>query len=269
MSDVVTPPPLSRVLALGAVAGVMSGLFGVGGGTVLVPGLVLLLGLAQHHAHATSLAAIIVTAPAAAVGFALDDAVSWQAAAVLACGAVAGAYVGAALMHRISPGRLRAAFAVLMLLAAARLLWSVDLKAGDVQPAIDPALLAGLLLLGLAAGTLSSVMGVGGGVIMVPAMVLLLGFGQHVAEGTSLLVIVPTAITGAWRHTRNGYTDWRFGLLLGLGGVVGGLLGAQIALALSAQWLQRLFAIFLLLTGIHLLWTTRPRDADDPTPAIT
>lgn len=253
MSDLATSPPLRLVLLLGAVAGVMSGLFGVGGGTVLVPGLVLLLGLAQHHAHATSLAAIILTAPAAAIGFALDDAVSWPAAVVLACGAVAGAYAGAAIMHRLSPTRLRVAFAVLILLAAARLLISVDLKAGDVQPALDPALLGGLLLLGLAAGILSSVMGVGGGVIMVPAMVLLFGFGQHVAEGTSLLVIVPTAITGAWRHTRNGYTAWRLGLLLGLGGVLGGLLGAQIALSLSAQWLQRLFALLLVVTGVRLL----------------
>ena len=253
MSELAPSPPLRRVLLLGAVAGIMSGLFGVGGGTVLVPGLVLLLGVAQHHAHATSLAAIILTAPAAAIGFALDDAVSWPAATVLACGAVAGAYAGAAIMHRLSPTKLRVAFAVLILLAAARLLISVDLKAGDVLPAIDPALLGGLLLLGLAAGVLSSVMGVGGGVIMVPAMVLLFGFGQHVAEGTSLLVILPTAITGAWRHTRNGYTDWRLGLLLGLGGVVGGLLGAQIALSLSAQWLQRLFALLLVVTGIRLL----------------
>ena len=257
MSDLATPFSLRRVLLLGAVAGVMSGLFGVGGGTVLVPGLVLLLGLAQHRAHATSLAAIIVTAPAAVVGFVLDDAVSWEAAAVLACGAVGGAYAGAAIMHRLSPARLRAAFAVLMLIAAVRLLVAVDLKAGDVRPDADVALLAGLLVLGLAAGVLSAVMGVGGGVIMVPAMVLLFGFGQHVAEGTSLLVIVPTAITGAWRHTRNGYTDWRLGLLLGLGGILGGLLGAQIALALSAQWLQRLFALLLVVTGVRLLRRAR------------
>ncbi|HET6398143.1 MAG TPA: sulfite exporter TauE/SafE family protein [Candidatus Thermoplasmatota archaeon] len=242
-----------RVLALGAVAGVMAGLFGVGGGTILVPGLVLLLALSQHRAHATSLAAIIVTAPAAAVGFALDGAVSVLAAACLAGGAVAGAYAGAAVMHRLSPDRLRRAFAVLMLIAAARLLVQVDMTPGDVTPELDAAVLAGLAALGLLAGVLSAVMGVGGGVVMVPVMVLLIGFGQHVAEGTSLLVIVPTALMGAWRHTRNGYTDWRLGLLLGLGGILGGLAGAQIALALSAQWLQRLFAVLLVYTGARLL----------------
>jgi len=244
---------LARILLLGAVAGLMAGLFGVGGGTILVPGLVLLLKMDQHRAHATSLAAIIVTAPAAAIGFALDGAVSVPAALLLALGAVAGAYGGASIMHRMSAAKLRAAFAILILLAAIRMVFAVDLTPGDVVPLMTTRVLAGLFLLGLAAGTLSAIMGVGGGVIMVPVMVLLFGFGQHVAEGTSLLVIVPTAIVGAWRHTRNGYTDWRLGLTLGAGGILGGLLGAQIALALSVQWLQRLFATLMTVTAIHML----------------
>jgi uncharacterized membrane protein YfcA len=245
--------PLPAVLALGLAAGVMSGLFGVGGGVVLVPGLVLLLGLAQHTAHATSLAAIIVTAPAAAAGFVGEGAASWGAAGAIAIGAILGAYGGAALMHRISPARLRQAFAVLMLLAAARLVVSVPAIGGEGAPELSARVLAGLAVLGLAAGALSALMGVGGGVIMVPAMVLLLGFGQHVAEGTSLLVIVPTALVGAARHAKRGYTRWRLGLLVGAGGVLGGLLGAQIALALSAVWLQRLFAVLLAWTGLRLL----------------
>lgn len=245
-----------RILALGLVAGVMAGLFGVGGGTVLVPGMVLLLHMTQHRAHATSLAAIIVTAPAAALGFALDGAVSWEAAGAITAGALVGAVAGAALMHRLSPRGLRAAFAVLMLVAAARLVFQVDLTPGETVPVLTAAVLGGLVVLGLAGGTLSALMGVGGGVIMVPAMVLLFGFGQHVAEGTSLLVIVPTAVMGATRHARRGYTDWRLGALIGAGGILGGLVGAQIALALSATWLQRLFAALLIYTGVRLL---RPR----------
>ena len=92
---------------------------------------------------------------------------------------------------------------------------------------------------------------------MVPAMVLLFGMAQHTAEGTSLLVIIPTAIAGSLRHSRSGYTDWRLGLIVGLGGIAGALLGARLALGLDADLLQRLFAFFLLIVAVRLLWSNR------------
>lgn len=246
-----------RLLSLGVVAGVMSGLFGVGGGIVLVPGLVLVLGMAQHRAHATSLAAILLVAPAAMLGFALEERVAYGAAGLIALGGFAGAYLGAGLMHRMSPRRLTQAFSLLTLVIAVRLLFGGELDPGDATQALDAGRVAGFVLLGLASGTLSALMGVGGGVILVPGMVLLFGFSQHLAEGTSLLVIVPTALMGSWRHARNGYVDWRVGLVCGLGGVAGGLVGAQIALALDAGWLQRLFAVFLVVVGVRLLLRRR------------
>jgi uncharacterized protein len=251
--DVRTP----TALLLGLGAGVMAGLFGVGGGVVLVPGMVLLMRLPQHVAHATSLVAILVTAPAAVVGFALDGSVAYAAGAAVAVGAVAGAFAGAGLMHRLSPTRLRQAFALLLLLVAVRLVFPVAIEPGAAVAADDLPTLAAFAGLGLAAGVLSALMGVGGGVIMVPAFVLLFGLDQHTAEGTSLLVIVPTALMGAWRHARHDYTDWRLGLLIGLGGAVGGLMGAQAALALPAETLQRLFAVFLVVTGLRMLRRSR------------
>jgi uncharacterized protein len=254
MDEVTTP----RSLALGAVAGVLAGLFGVGGGVILVPGMVLLMRLPQHVAHATSLVAILVTAPFAVLGFALDGSVAYAAGGATAFGVVVGAVAGAGLMHRISPTRLRQGFAVLLLLVAVRMLLPVSGEGTALAAADDPVALALYALLGLAAGVLSALMGVGGGVIMVPAFVLLFGLSQHTAEGTSLLVIVPTALMGAYRHARNGYTRWRTGLLIGVGGAAGGLLGAQIALALPAQTLQQLFAGFLVLTGVRMLLRSRP-----------
>jgi uncharacterized protein len=241
-----------RALALGVGAGLLSGLFGVGGGVVLVPGLVL-LGLVQHRAHATSLAAIIVTAAGALQPFAADGAVHWSGGAVVAVGAIAGANLGAAIMHRLSPTRLRQAFAVLVVLVALRMLWPDPLPSAGAAPELGAGLIAGLALLGVAAGTLSAVMGVGGGVILVPALALLFGFGQHLAEGTSLLVIIPTAVMGAIRHASHGYTDWRTGLLVGTAGLGGGQVGARAALALDEGWLTVLFAVFLLLMGVRLL----------------
>ncbi len=244
---------LPRALTLGLAAGVMAGLFGVGGGIVLVPGLVL-LGIGQHRAHATSLAAIIVTAPAALLPFAAEGAVSWPAAAALAAGALAGAVGGADAMKRIPAGRLRLVFGIFMVLVAVRLV--LPGGGGDAAApavALGVGAVVGLGLTGVATGLLSALLGVGGGVVMVPAMVVGFGFSQHVAEGTSLAVIVPTAVVGAWRHSRNGYTLWRVGLTVGGGGIAGGLAGGTLAQQLPADVLQGAFAILLVVAGVRLI----------------
>jgi len=254
--------------ALGLGAGVLSGLFGVGGGIVIVPGLVLLLRVQQHVAHATSLAAILLIAPAALVGFIGEGAVEYVAAALLTAGSVVGAWAGAALLHRLSADRLRQIFAVFLLVLAVRL----ALPAGAAvsgESHLDALAVAGLFALGLLAGALSALLGVGGGIVMVPALVLLFGFGQHLAEGTSLLVIVPTALVGAARHGGRGYTNWRLGLLIGLCGVAGGLVGAQTALAFSPRTLQVLFAVFVAVTGAWMLVAGRGQRAAATSAAPT
>lgn len=255
--------PPAGLLGLGG--GLLSGLFGVGGGIILVPGLVFLLGLRQHHAHATSLAAIPLMALAALAGFALAGEVDYVVAAGLTVGALLGAAAGAGLMHRIAERRLAQCFAVLLGVIALRLLLADAAPAAlsgstDGGLVAEPHSLVGVsiaAILGLAAGGLSALLGVGGGVILVPILVLVFGFGQHAAEGTSLLVIIPTALLGAARHTRRGFTRWRLGMLVGLGGVLGGLAGAQIALALPSAWLQRLFGLLLAIVCVRLIRRTR------------
>ena len=106
---------------LGLGAGVISGLFGVGGGVVMVPGLVLLLGLGPHKAHATSVAAIVVAAAAAMTPFAVAGDIDWAAAPVLLAGGAAGAVMGARLLGKVSAAWLNRGFVVLLLITAARL----------------------------------------------------------------------------------------------------------------------------------------------------
>ncbi|MEE8599760.1 sulfite exporter TauE/SafE family protein [Euzebya tangerina] len=249
------PLSRSRSLLLGVVAGVLAGLFGVGGGVILVPGLVWLARLPQHQAHATSLAAIIVTAPAALAPFAAEGDVAWPAAAALAAGAVLGAVGGAGVMSRIPAGTLRRIFGGFMLLVAARLVASASGTgaAEEAALAVTTGAIVGLAVTGLVTGLLSALMGVGGGIVMVPAMVIGFGFDQHLAQGTSLAVIVPTAVIGAWRHTRRGYTRWSIGLLVGAGGVLGGLAGAGLAQLLPARELQIAFAGLLVVSGVRLI----------------
>jgi uncharacterized membrane protein YfcA len=118
----------------------------------------------------------------------------------------------------------------------------------------------GILAFGLCTGMLSGVLGIGGGTFMVPFMVLALGIGQHAAEATSLLVVLPTSIVATVVLARRDAVDVRRALSLGVMGALGGVAGALIALALPADTLRRLFGVFMLIVSARLLrglWKTR------------
>ncbi len=116
-----------------------------------------------------------------------------------------------------------------------------------------------LVAVGLVAGSLAATLGIGGGILYVPALVSLLGFAQHRAQGTSLAVIIPTTLVAAVVHAREGRVVWPVAIPLGIGGIVGGFLGARTALALSAPLLRRLFAVILVVAALRMLARTRRR----------
>jgi len=113
--------PWVASVAAGAVAGALAGFFGVGGGIVLVPLSIWLLGLDQHRAHATSLAAIFVIALAGTARFAVAGSVDWVVGIGLGAGGLVGSTYGAGLMHRLSPRALRGVFAVVLVVAGTRM----------------------------------------------------------------------------------------------------------------------------------------------------
>src|SRR5207248_9697163 len=108
------------------------------------------------------------------------------------------------------------------------------------------------LVVGAIAGVLSGLLGIGGGAIMVPAMTVLMGMSQHLAQGTSLLVIIPTAISGSITHFRMGNIRLQTAAWLSGGGVVGAVAGAVLALASPDALLRLLFASYLALTGARM-----------------
>jgi uncharacterized membrane protein YfcA len=111
-----------------------------------------------------------------------------------------------------------------------------------------------ILLLGLAVGVLVGLLGIGGGVVLVPAMVYLLRMDQHLAQGTSLLILLPPVGLGALReYWKQGQVDLRAGILCALGMLVGGYAGGLIAVPLASRHLKGLFGCFLILTAF-LLW---------------
>lgn len=113
------------------------------------------------------------------------------------------------------------------------------------------------IALGLLAGVLAGLYGVGGGILFVPTLVLAFGLGQVEAEATSLVAILPTVAAGAWRQHRYGNVRWRAAVVIGLAAIGGVELGVLAAKSLPEQTLQRLFGLFVIGVAAQLAWRTR------------
>ena len=112
------------------------------------------------------------------------------------------------------------------------------------------------LVLGVSAGVLSGLFGVGGGVLFVPALVVL-GLSQLHAEATSLAAILPTAGAGIWRQQRYGNIEWRPAIVIGVASVIGVEVGVQVATSLPETTLRRLFAVLVFLVAANIAWRRR------------
>ncbi len=111
------------------------------------------------------------------------------------------------------------------------------------------------LLLGLAAGIFSGLIGIGGAIIIIPSLVLLFGLSQHTAQGTTLaLMVPPIGLLAAWVYYRQGFVDLKIAGLICLGFFVGGLLGAKFAVAIPDQLLRKVFGVVLLLASLKMIF---------------
>jgi len=247
-------------ICIGLLAGFFGGITGGGGGIISIALMVAFLKVDQHAAHGTSLVALVFTGLVGAVTYALNGSVDFAASILIAVTAVATARAGAHFAHSLPEWKLKRAFGGYLLVVSALMLLKPylgtpqTLTVGLARPLL-------LLATGAAAGFASGMMGVGGGAIMIPAMVLLAGFDQHVAQGTSLLVMVPAGSTGAYAHWKLG--NVRTGILPGIiaGVVVGTWLGGTFAHVLSDTVLRAIFAILLTWTGIRYLRTRKTQGA--------
>ena len=115
-------------------------------------------------------------------------------------------------------------------------------------------IIASLILIGILAGILSGLVGVGGGIVMVPLLVLLLGFSQHQAQGTSLAVlVVPVTAMAVYNYYKAGYIDWRYAAVIAVFFVIGGFFGSKLAVSLDQKMLKKIFGVILLLIAGKML----------------
>ena len=245
------PPPKLALAAIGLLAGFIAGLFGVGGGILIAPGLMLLGGLPQRLAHGTSLATSAVLAVAGIAAYSLSGSVDVIVALLIFAGSSLGVLAGVDLLNRIRMRTLQVAFVVLLGVAAGRLLAGTPAGTGDLSVTVPTAF--ALVGCGILVGLLAGLLGIGGGVIVVPALVLLFEVVDVTAKGTSLLVVLPTAVVGTLRNMRHGNVDLRSALVTGAGGVVSSFGGALLAGIISPKLSTALFAGLLLAIAARML----------------
>lgn len=247
------------LIGIGMIAGVLGGLLGIGGGAFIVPALVFLLAFDQHRAHGTSLAVVLALSMAGVVIYSFHQCVNLLLATEIAFGGVVGALIGGNVVQRIKSKVLRRMFSIFVVAAGAKMGWdgycmvhASYLAGGHAARAIDPmgVCMAGAMLAigtGVLTGFLSALLGVGGGIVMVPMLTMLLHFHQQEAQGVSLAAMMPIAFTGMLKHNKLGNVDFRVAQWIAFGGVVGATVGAAIANVLQPGHLKLAFGGFLII----------------------
>jgi uncharacterized protein len=256
-----------RLALVGAAAGLLSGLLGIGGGIVIVPGLIWAAGLDRHTASGTSLVAILPIAAVAALTYAVapGGAFDAEASAIFVLGSVAGAVLGARVNARVSERALRTAMAVITLVFGLRLVIPLGFGAGKEELPLDAVTVVLLLYLGLQGGFLAGLLGVGGGAIAI-AVLAATGTSQVLAQGIALVATIPTVIVGALTHRRQGTVALRPGLMLGLVGMALAIPGALAAFAIPVEVLRTGFGVFLLIGSYRMFRALRRPPVPDPPP---
>ena len=245
---------------LGALAiGLSLGLLGSGGSILTVPVLHYLVGQPEKLAIAGSLLVVGLIAAAASIPYARSRQVDWNNVLWFGVPGMAGAWAGATLARWV-PGPVQLAlFAGVMLLAAWRMLRAGVVERGGREPR-RAAVVAG----GLGVGALSGLVGVGGGFLIVPALVLLAGVPMASAVGTSLAVIALNAFTGFAKYlgvleSQSLALDWQVLLTVAAVGIVGSYAGNRLGRRLPQATLRRLFGGFLVLMGLFIAVDVAPR----------
>jgi uncharacterized protein len=244
-------------LLLGLLTGVMSALFGVGGAMVSNPG-VRALGAAPLVAVGTTLPSLLPGAVSGTIRYQREGLVDWRAVAWVATAGLP-AVVGGALLSRVVPGEghlLLLTIAVLLIITGLRTTFTVpsgdDREEGNPTPAAARRVTAGWrpAVIGVTAGLLSGLLGIGGGVVMVPAFTKLLQLSLKSAIATSLVCVGVFGVPATITHAILGHVDWRLATLLTVGVVPGARLGASLTIRIDERRLRLLVGVFLGLVGI-------------------
>lgn len=260
---------------LGVVVGTYGTLVGVGGGFLVVPLLLIIYKLPPAAAAATSLVVVLLNAASGSVTYVRRGRVDVRTGLLLAAATVPGAFfIGPALAERIPERAFTIGFGAFLLVmatllflrperqsAAARAtprggLWRIRRSfrngSGTVLDYEFDAVLA--VMLSFVVGILSSMLGIGGGIVHVPALIHLMGFPVHVATATSQFVLAFTAAAGVAKYASGGHVVWPLAAVVGAGVIVGAQLGARLSQRIKGARIVRLLVLAIVILAVRLIW---------------
>jgi uncharacterized membrane protein YfcA len=244
-------------LGLGAVLGVAGGLLGIGGGLIAIPVLAYLYGMDQHLAQGTALVMIVPNVLIGFIRYHQKHPIDLRSVVSISVFSMATSYFAAKMAAGISASRLHVAFAVFLILLAVYFGYQPEKKAAaSDEPKIAPTGKVprmALPLLGIISGGMSGVFTVGGGLIVVPALVSFFGMAQTRAQGMALALVVPAALMALLAYGQDGNVSWSIGLPMALGGILTVSWGVMLAHRFSARRLRMLFCLVLLGTAAMML----------------
>lgn len=241
---------------LGAIAiGLSLGLLGSGGSILTVPVLIYWVGQDEKVAFASSLAIVGLISLVSAISYARKDMVDWRSAMFFGLPGMVGAVIGAYFARYVPAWSQMLLFALLMLSAAWLMFKPMDLN----QTVNEARAFWKIGLDGLVVGALTGLVGVGGGFLIIPALVLLGGLSMSLAVGTSLVIITMKSASGFWEYLHvlndlNLSLDWGLILIFSVLGIAGAWVGQLLNNRLPQALLRRLFAVFLLLMSAFIIW---------------
>lgn len=248
-----------RIAGIGLVGGCVGGLIGGGSGVLFVPALDRFTSMPRARVHGTATISNIGVCVAGTAAYAVGGgAVDLRVGTGMLIGGTLGGFLGPRLLARASETLLRVLLIVILVLTAAK--FSVDalgpsLFTHTLVPAdllVDPWFVVPMtLVVGIVIGAWNGALGLGGGLLAVPALVVLFGVELHVAAGTSLLMFIPNSVVGSLVHVRQGTASARWGWLLGLSAAPGVSAGAVLGLALDTVVLGLIFGTFALLMAVR------------------
>lgn len=263
---------IALLAAIGVAVGTYGTLVGLGGGFLVVPLLLFVYNLSPPAAAATSLVVVFLNSASGSAGYLRLKRVDLRAGVLLALGTIPGALIGPAIAIRLPQRTFELVFATFLISMAIFLLVRPEASAprpnttastwlrvrrtftdssGTEHPISFSMPLAVAISFGV--GVIGSLLGIGGGVIHVPAMIYLMGFPVHVAMATSTFVLAITSLTAVLEYARRDFVQWPLAAALGIGVIIGAQLGAAVSHRIHARWLVRLLTLAMVGLGIRML----------------
>ena len=250
-------PHIVSYTAIGLIAGIFAGFFGVGGGILIVPLLILVANVNQRQASVTSLVAIIPTSLVAASTFLVSGSVPLDQTVfglIIAIGSTATAPLGAWALRTWNTVTVRWIFITILLIAAIQVLYQLPDRNSHLEWSAATVLV--LIASGAAMGFVAGLLGVGGGLLIVPLLVIGFGVSDLTAKALSLIAMFPAAISGTIGSARAGVVNWKAGVSLGIPMALASTVGVWLATITPVEWASPLLAAVLIYAVTQLAFRT-------------